>query len=57
MEFSSTGRKDLAEKIVKEMAQEAMSKRKLKVRRIYVKSSQHRVKKIGCAFAGVVLWV
>lgn len=57
MEFSSAGRKSLAEKIIKEMAHEGMRVRGQKIKKIIVKSAQHRVKKIGCAFAGVVLWV
>jgi len=56
MEFSSTGRKDLAEEIVKKMAEEAMNIRGLKIKKMFVTSVQHRVRKIGCVFAGVVLW-
>jgi len=56
MEFSSAGKKTLAEKIVKEMAYQGMKKRKQKIKKIIVKSCEHKVKKLGCAFAGVVLW-
>lgn len=56
MEFSHTGKKSQAEEIVKEMAYEGMRLRKQKIKKIIVKSSEHKVKKIGCAFAGVVLW-
>jgi len=57
MEFSSPGRKALAEKIIKEMAYEGMKMRGQKVKKLIIKSAQHKVKKIGGAFAGVVLWL
>ncbi len=56
MEYSARGHMEDIEKIVKRMAEEGMSYRGEKTRKITSKSMEHKVKKIGSAFAAVVLW-
>ncbi len=56
MEYSAAGHKAEIEKIVRHMAEEGMKNRGYKIKTIYSISSQHTVKKIGAAFAAVVLW-
>jgi arginine decarboxylase len=56
MEYSAPGHKEEIEKIVRHMAEEGMKNRGYKIKTIYSISIQHTVKKIGAAFAAVVLW-
>ncbi len=56
MEFSGRCRKEQAEEHVAEMARVAFEHRGREIKRILVKASEHRVEKIGCAFAAVALW-
>ena len=56
MEYSGRTSKDEAEKIIRKMVEEAFEKRGLPLSQCFVCSSEHRVGKTGCAFAGVVLW-
>jgi len=56
MEYSGcTGKKE-AEKITREMVEEAFATRQLYLADYLVLAVEHRVVKTGCAFAGVVLW-
>jgi arginine decarboxylase len=56
MEYSSRGRRKDIEKIVRKMAEEGMKVRSEEVAVIKSVSVEHEVKKIGTAFASVVLW-
>ncbi len=56
MEYSSRGRKEDIENIVRNMAKKGMEMRGEKIKEIKSISIQHRVKKTGTAFASVVLW-
>lgn len=56
MEYSSHGRKEDIETIVRHMAEQGMLMRKQEIHDIQSISIEYRVKKIGAAFAGVVLW-
>jgi arginine decarboxylase len=56
MEYSSQGRKQDIETIVRHMAEQGMILRGQEIREIQSISIEHRVRKIGAAFAGVVLW-
>lgn len=56
MEYSSRGRKSDIEKIVRRMARKGLRMRGEEVAEIKSISVEHRVKKIGNAFAAVVLW-
>jgi len=56
MEVSGEFTKEVAEETVRNMLIEAFEMRKKHLADIKVKSAQHKVKKIGCAFAGVLLW-
>jgi arginine decarboxylase len=56
MEYSSRGHKEDIETIVRRMAEEGLKMRGLEVKEVRSISVQHKVKKIGTAFAAVVLW-
>jgi len=56
MEYSSRGHKEDIEAIVRRMAEEGLKLRGLAVKEIRSISVQHRVEKIGAAFAAVILW-
>ncbi|PLY02146.1 MAG: arginine decarboxylase, pyruvoyl-dependent [Desulfuromonas sp.] len=56
MEYSSRGHKEDIEAIVRRMAEEGIKMRGLEVKEIRSIAVQHRVEKIGTAFAAVVLW-
>jgi len=56
MEYSSRGHKEDIEAIVRRMAEEGLKMRGLEVKEIRSISVQHKVEKIGTAFASVVLW-
>ena len=56
MEYSAAGHKEEIEKIVRNMAAEGMRVRGYAVKEIKSIAATHRVKKIGAAYAAVVLW-
>ncbi len=56
MEYHAHGHREDAERVVRMMAEEGLKMRGWKVARIQAASIDHRVEKIGAAFAGVVLW-
>lgn len=56
MEYHAHGHREDAESVVRRMAEEGMKKRGWKVREIQSIAIDHRVDKIGAAFAAVVLW-
>lgn len=56
MEYSARGHKEEIEEIVRNMAKEGMKKREKKISKLLSKSIESKVKHIGAAFAGVVLW-
>lgn len=56
MEFAGKCSKEEAEEEIREMITEAFRARGMEVKRMLVKGVEHRVKKIGCAFAGAALW-
>ncbi|MEW5802633.1 MAG: arginine decarboxylase, pyruvoyl-dependent [bacterium] len=56
MEYSAQGRKQDIETIVRHMAEQGMILRGQDIREIQSISIEYRVKKIGAAFAGLVLW-
>jgi arginine decarboxylase len=56
MEFSGLCSKKKAEEIVSEMITEAFEVRGLPLNKTFIKGVDHKVKKIGCVFAGVPLW-
>ena len=56
MEYSAAGHKEEVEKIVRHMAEEGLRQRGYALKDILSISAQHDVKKIGAAYAAVVLW-
>ena len=56
MEYSSKGHKEDVERVVRKMAEEAMKIRGEEKIRIKSISVQHQVRRIGTAFAAVILW-
>jgi len=56
MEYSARGHSKEIELIARNMASEGMKKRQQETREIKVISAEYKVKKIGAAFAGVILW-
>lgn len=56
MEFSGHCGKAEAEEAVTKMVEEAFEIRGLELDEIKIASTEHRVEKIGCAFAAVPLW-
>lgn len=56
MEYHAHGHKEDAETVVRRMAEEGMKKRGWEIKDIKSMAIDHRVEKIGCAFAAVVLW-
>jgi arginine decarboxylase len=56
MEFSGRCNKAEAELKVAKMVEEAFEARKLALKKVMVKAVEHKVEKIGCAFAAVALW-
>lgn len=56
MEFTGTCTKAEAEKMVEKMVREALAIRNAHPERIMIKATEHVVEKVGCSFAGVVLW-
>ncbi|NLB89076.1 MAG: arginine decarboxylase, pyruvoyl-dependent [Syntrophomonadaceae bacterium] len=56
MEFSGKCTKEEAEQEVRKMVEEAFRVRGLELEEVKVASAEHKVEKIGCAFAAVPLW-
>lgn len=56
MEFSGRCDRQQAEETVTEMATAAFSSRGRHLARVLVQATEHRVGRIGCAFAAVALW-
>ncbi len=56
MEYSACGRREEIELIAKNMAREGMEIRQRETREIKSISAEYKVKKIGAAFAAVILW-
>lgn len=56
MEVSGKFDKNHAEKQVKQMIVEAFKMRNKTLAEIKIKAIEHKVEKIGCVFAGVLLW-
>ncbi len=56
MEFSGFCSRRNAEQIVSEMVREAFEARGLPWNQLLLKGIQHKVKRVGCVFAGVLLW-
>lgn len=56
MEFSGKCTKDEAEEIIKGMVREAFETREKPLKEIKVAAVEHKVEKLGCAFAAVPLW-
>ena len=56
MEYSGKCSAEEARVVIEKMVQEAFETRKMKLVDIKVAATEHRVEKIGCAFAAVPLW-
>jgi len=56
MEFSGRCRENEARERVSFMAEQALIMRGMPIKQILVRSTEHQVKQIGCAFAAVALW-
>ncbi len=56
MEYSAQGHREVIELIAKNMAFEGMKMRRQDTKEIKSISAEYKVKKIGAAFAAVVLW-
>lgn len=56
MEHSGQTRREVVEREVSAMVEEAFAFRHLPLKEILVASAEHTVDRLGCAFAGVVLW-
>jgi arginine decarboxylase len=48
--------RDVAERVVRGMVEEGFARRGLPLERVTVASAEHRVERLGCAVAAVVLW-
>ncbi len=56
MEHSQAGPVEETESVVRSMVEEAFQRRGLKLERIVLRSIGHRVQRIGCTAAAVLLW-
>lgn len=56
MEYKAAAPREEVEEKVMGMAREALARRGLPCKEVLLSSAEHRVKDIGCAFAGVALW-
>ncbi len=56
MEYSGHGTRLDAERRVRVMVVEAFASRRRELSRVVVRAVDHRVERIGCAFAAVALW-
>ena len=55
MEYSDYGSREQAEEMVAQMLREAFQVRGVTLQRTLIKAVEHRVERIGCAFAGSAL--
>ncbi len=51
-----SGSADSAERVVREMVAAAFARRELELAEVVVRTAEHRVQRVGCALAAVVLW-
>jgi arginine decarboxylase len=56
MEFAGKCTRAEAEEKIEKMVREALAIRNAYPERIMIKATEHVVEKVGCSFAGVVLW-
>lgn len=56
MEFGGKCSKEEAERMIEKMIHEALAVRNAVPDKVLIKSTEHVVQKIGCAFAGAALW-
>uniref|UniRef100_A0A7C1JEP7 Pyruvoyl-dependent arginine decarboxylase AaxB n=1 Tax=Ammonifex degensii TaxID=42838 RepID=A0A7C1JEP7_9THEO len=56
MEHSGRAPRAVVEAEIVRMLEEAFTSRSLPLKTVLVESVEHRVVKLGCAFAGVILW-
>ena len=56
MEYSGHGTRADAERMVRVMVAEAFATRRRELGRVAVRAVDHKVERIGCAFAAVALW-
>lgn len=56
MEFSGKCTKEEAEATIRKMVEEAFEVRKIDLKEIKICAVEHKVEKIGCAFAAAPLW-
>jgi len=55
VEYKCVGKKREAEKMAEKMIKEMFSQRKLKLKQIKIVSSEHKVRKLGCAISAALL--
>jgi arginine decarboxylase len=56
MEYSHYGPASVAEAVVREMLEEGGRKRGMEFERIILRSTEHKVERLGCAVAAAVFW-
>lgn len=56
MEYAGRASATDAEEMTKKMLEEAFARRGMTLHRVLLKACQHRVEKVGCTVAAVVLW-
>src|SRR5690606_6092172 len=56
METEGLCSREEAEERVRQMAVDAMAQRGMELGKVWVKGVEHRVERVGCAFAAVALW-
>lgn len=56
MEFSGKISKEKAEATIRDMLYEAFENRKLPLNKTLIRAVEHRVERVGCAIAAVLLW-
>lgn len=56
MEYGGPGAREDAERTVEAMVREGFARRGLRLVELHVKAAEHRVRRVGCAFAAAALW-
>ncbi|MQL51225.1 arginine decarboxylase, pyruvoyl-dependent [Desulfofundulus thermobenzoicus] len=56
MEYSGYNYREEAERIIRQMVEEAFAMRGMEIKTYMVKAVEHRVQKAGAAFAGLLMW-
>ena len=51
-----SGSADAAERVVREMVAEAFARRGMDLAEVVVRTAEHRVQRVGCTVAAVILW-